>query len=327
MTSQITYSAAYTVVPTYECFNRCDYCNFRKDIGSGFTLSIPEAKNTLSQLSQSEVSEILILSGEVAQNSPMRDEWFSRILEMCQLALSFNFLPHSNVGILSWSEMKQLKQVNVSLGLMLEQLTPKLLETVHKNAPSKIPELRVQQLEWAGQLQIPFTTGLLLGIGETRCDRLETLNAIASYQENWGHIQEVILQPHSQGSQQSYSNDNFALFELPEIVATARKILPDTITIQIPPNLVTNPTILLECLDAGARDLGGISPIDEVNPDYIHPTYESLVQILEPAGWSLTPRLPVYPQYYSWLSPSLQQKVKAKEKALRSVPQITEALD
>ena len=322
MTTQITYSPAYTVVPSYECFNRCDYCNFRKDIGSGFTLSITEAKNTLIQLPQEEVSEILILSGEVPQNSPLRQEWLARILEMCQLALSLDFLPHSNVGILSWSEMQQLKKVNVSLGLMLEQLTPKLLETVHKNAPSKIPELRIQQLEWAGQLQIPFTTGLLLGIGETESDRRDSLNAIALIQKLWGHIQEVILQPHSQGSQQSYSNANFSLFELPEIVATAREILPDTITIQIPPNLVTEPTVLLDCLEAGARDLGGISPIDEVNPDYIHPTYESLVQILEPAGWQLIPRLPVYPQYYSWLSSSLQQKVKAKEKTLRIVQQV-----
>ena len=327
MATQITYSPAYTVVPSYECFNRCDYCNFRRDIGSGFTLSIAEAKNTLIELPQEEVSEILILSGEVPQNSPLRHEWLARILEMCQLALSLDFLPHSNVGILSWSEMKQLKKVNVSLGLMLEQLTPKLLETVHKNAPSKIPELRIQQLEWAGQQQIPFTTGLLLGIGETKRDRQDSLNAIAIIQKRWGHIQEVILQPHSQGSQQSYSNANFSLFELPEIVATARDILPDTITIQIPPNLVTEPTILLECLDAGARDLGGISPIDEVNPDYIHPTYESLVQILEPAGWKLIPRLPVYPQYYSWLLSSLQQKVKAKEKALRSIQQVSEVLN
>ena len=209
--------------------------------------------------------------------------------------------------------------INVSMGLMLEQITPRLLETVHKNAPSKVPELRIQQLQWAGKLEIAFTTGLLLGIGETEDEREDSLNAIAEIQERWGHIQEVILQPHSQGSQQTYNNPDFALSELPEIVGIARQILPDTITIQVPPNLITEPNILLKCLDAGARDLGGISPIDEVNPDYIHPTYESLVKILEPAGWELIPRLPVYPQYYSWVSSQLQEKIKTKEKVLRVV--------
>ncbi|MGK7899658.1 MAG: 7,8-didemethyl-8-hydroxy-5-deazariboflavin synthase subunit CofG [Xenococcus sp. (in: cyanobacteria)] len=306
----ITYSPAYTIIPTYECFNRCSYCNFRKDLGSYSRLTLPKARKILTRFSPQEVSEILILSGEVPLNSPLRQEWFLRIKEICELALSLNFFPHSNVGILSWDEMKQLKEVNVSLGLMLEQVTPKLLSTVHKNAPSKQPELRLQQLSWAGELKIPFTTGLLLGIGETEDDRNVTLEAIALLQERWGHIQEVILQPHSQGSQQSYTESNFDLFQLPEVIATAKKILPASITIQIPPNLVRKPNLLLECLEAGARDLGGIGPKDEVNPDYPHPTAESLRKILEPEGWKLVPRLPVYPQYYSWVPKSLQKIIK-----------------
>ena len=304
----ITYSPAYTLIPTYECFNRCSYCNFRKDMGNGSRLTLVKARKILTRLLHKEVSEILVLSGEVPLNSPLRQEWFLRIKEICELALSLDFLPHSNVGILSWDEMKQLKEVNVSMGLMLEQLTPKLLSTVHKHAPSKQPELRLQQLEWAGELKIPFTTGLLLGIGETAADRQVTLEAIALLQERWGHIQEAILQPHSQGSQQSYQASSFNLFQLPEVIAIAKKILPASITIQIPPNLVTQPKLLLECLEAGARDLGGISPKDEVNPDYPHPTEESLREILEPEGWNLLPRLPVYPQYFSWLPDSIQEK-------------------
>ena len=306
----ITYSPAYTIVPSYECFNRCSYCNFRKEIATDSKLTLDKAGKILDRISPQEVSEILILSGEVSLNSTLRQEWFIRIKEICELALSLGFLPHSNVGILSWDEMKQLKEVNVSMGLMLEQLTPKLLSTVHKNAPSKQPELRLQQLEWAGELKIPFTTGLLLGIGETEDDRVVTLEAIASLQKRWGNIQEVILQPHSQGSQQSYDESGFNLFELPEVIATAHKILPTNITIQIPPNLVNQPKLLLKCLEAGARDLGGIGPKDEVNPDYPHPTAESLREILEPEGWKLVPRLPVYPQYVSWLSDSLQKMVK-----------------
>lgn len=155
----------------------------------------------------------------------------------------------------------------------------------------------------------------MLGIGETAVDREKTLEEIASLQQSWGHIQEVILQPHSQGTQQSYEQSEFNLTQLPEVVAIAKKILPDSITIQIPPNLISQPKLLLECLEAGARDLGGISPKDEVNPDYPHPTAESLRRILEPEGWQLITRLPVYPQYLSWLSDSLRSKIERRQRA------------
>lgn len=317
MNRTITYSPAYTVVPSYECFNRCSYCNFRVDIGKGDLLTLDAARQQLERLPSSQVAEILILSGEVHPSSPQRQPWFNRIYQLCQLALSLDFLPHTNVGPLSWTEMEQLKQVNVSMGLMLEQLNPKFMTTVHQYAPSKEPELRLQQLEWAGELKIPFTTGLLLGIGETKADRAESLRAIAQIQAKWGNIQEVILQPHSSGSQQQFAGASFNPYDLPQIIAQARAILPDTIAIQIPPNLIPEASFLLDCLAAGAKDLGGISPKDEVNPDYPHPTAESLAAILEPAGWQLVPRLPIYPQYYAWLSPKLHKMAKAKENSLR----------
>ncbi len=126
----------------------------------------------------------------------------------------------------------------------------------------------------------------------------------------YGHIQEVILQPHSPGSQQSWDAPAFDPYQLPDVVAKARQILPPDITIQIPPNLIPEPNWLRACLDAGARDLGGIGPKDEVNPDYPHPCAQELREILEPAGWELVPRLPIYPQYDSWLSPRLQEAVE-----------------
>ncbi|MFP4297856.1 MAG: 7,8-didemethyl-8-hydroxy-5-deazariboflavin synthase subunit CofG [Spirulinaceae cyanobacterium] len=303
----ITYSPAYTIVPTYECFNRCSYCNFRRDSGSSAWLSLAEAQRILRSLHSYNVTEILILSGEVHPQSALRGAWFDRIYKLCELALSEGFIPHTNAGILSFPEMKQLKPVNGSMGLMLEQVTPSLLETVHRRAPSKIPELRLQQLEWAGSLQIPFTTGLLLGIGETRQDWEDTLNAIANLHKTWGHIQEVILQPHSPGSQQDYFAGAFSRDSLLEVITLARSILPPDITIQIPPNLVAEPNYLLACLEAGARDLGGLGPKDEVNPDYPHPTPEKLETILKDTPWRLVPRLPVYPQYYDWLPPNLKQ--------------------
>lgn len=309
MSRIVTYSPAYTLVPTYECFNNCTYCNFRAAPGQTPWLTLTEAQQKLESLHSQGICEILVLSGEVHPHSSRREPWFRRIYDICQLGLSAGFLPHTNVGPLSFQEMQQLKQVNVSMGLMLEQLTPKLLETVHRHAPSKSPELRLQQLQWAGELKIPFTTGLLLGIGENSGDRAETLEAIAQIHRQWGHIQEVILQPHSRGHQQSFEAPAFNSHSLPELIAKAREILPEAIAIQIPPNLITDASILLECLAAGARDLGGIGPKDEVNPNYPHPHLQRLKKILEPAGWQLVPRLPVYPQYYDWLPLQLREAV------------------
>ena len=316
MNTVITYSPAYTIVPTYECFNRCSYCNFRVDSNQGNSITYSEVLKTLQKLDKDRIAEILVLSGEAHPASNNRGIWFTKVQEICEQSLSFGFLPHTNVGPLSWQEMKQLKKVNVSMGLMLEQLNPKFMQTVHRHAPSKEPKLRLQQLEWAGKLKIPFTTGLLLGIGETISDIEQSLKAIAQIHRKWGNIQEVILQPHSVGSHQEANLPSFDPEKLPEIIARTKKILPDGIAIQIPPNLVPEADFLLECLDAGATDLGGISPIDEVNPDYPHPTHKSLAEILQSGKWSLKPRLPVYPKYYSWLSSPLQKAVMRKKKNL-----------
>lgn len=168
----------------------------------------PRGREILQSLREGvgpQVTEILILSGEVHPRHPRRSLWFQRIFNLCQLALSLGFLPHTNVGPLSEEEMASLKTVNVSMGLMLEQVTPKLLETVHRHAPSKQPERRLLQLELAGKLGIPFTTGVLLGIGETPLDWCNSLREIARIHSRWGHIQEVILQPQRLGSVRSPS--------------------------------------------------------------------------------------------------------------------------
>ncbi|MBD2388774.1 7,8-didemethyl-8-hydroxy-5-deazariboflavin synthase subunit CofG [Cylindrospermum sp. FACHB-282] len=316
----VTYSPAYTIVPTYECFNRCTYCNFRREPGKSPWMNLEAAERILQQLQSQNICEILILSGEVHAHSSRREAWFQRIYELCELALAMGFLPHTNAGPLSLAEMEKLKDINVSMGLMLEQLTPTLLNTVHRHAPSKLPEVRMQQLEWAGELQIPFTTGLLLGIGETVDDCWETLTAISNVHKRYHHIQEVILQPHSPGNQQSFDAPPFDPHELPEVIAKAREILPADITIQIPPNLVKDAGWLLACLAAGARDLGGIGPKDEVNPDYPHVQEQALREILQPAGWELVPRLPVYPQFDEWLGGELALGVKRWRENLTPQP-------
>lgn len=304
-----TYSPAYTLVPTYECFNRCSYCNFRTDPGKSSWLTLTKAEAQLRSLQNQGIIEILILSGEVHPQSDRRASWLQHLYELCALALSLGFLPHTNAGPLSISEMAYLKQVNVSMGLMVEQVTPTLLQTVHRHAPSKLPALRLQQLAQAGELQIPFTTGLLLGIGETKVERCDTLEAIAQLHQRWGHLQEVILQPYSPGQTEALASAAFSPEQLLETIAIARRILPADIALQIPPNLVPR-SQLVACLEAGASDLGGIGPRDEVNPDYPHPIDAELAKILSSADWTLIPRLPIYPQYDQWLSTTLRSAVE-----------------
>ncbi len=311
----ITYSPAYTIVPTYECFNRCSYCNFRVDPGLDDWMTIDRATQIFINLQGTGICEILILSGEVHPQSSRRQAWFDRIYALCQLALDFGFLPHSNVGPLSYSEMEKLAQVNVSMGLMLESLDPVLLEGVHLHAPSKVPAIRLEQLEWAGKLKIPFTTGLLLGIGESERDWETSLRSIADIHAQWGHIQEVILQPYSPGSQESLGGLGFDIAKLPAVIQLAREILPEDITLQIPPNLIPTPNLLLACLAAGARDLGGIVPKDEVNPDYHHLQLPALTTLLASAGWELSPRLPVYPSHEQDLAAPLVAYIQAHRQA------------
>ncbi len=273
-------------------------------------MSLAKAQKILAGLPADEVSEILILSGEVHPQSRRRSAWFERIYKLCELALANGFLPHTNAGPLSYAEMSQLQQVNVSMGLMVEQVTPALLKTVHAHAPSKLPEVRLQQLEFAGKLRIPFTTGLLLGLGETVDDWQESLAAIARSHQTWHHIQEVILQPHQPGQTQAEVRSSCHGLALLKAVKIAREMLPADITLQIPPNLIRSDAALLDCIAAGARDLGGIGPIDEVNPDYDHRRRESTEKLLKAQAWILRRRLPVYEKYDDWLSDRLKTAVQ-----------------
>jgi 7,8-didemethyl-8-hydroxy-5-deazariboflavin synthase len=303
----ITYSPAHTIVPTYECFNRCSYCNFRVDPGVDSWMTLDRATQLLTDLRGKNICEILILSGEVHPQSARRQAWLDRIYDLCHLALEMGFLPHTNAGPLSFVEMKKLARVNVSMGLMLEALDPTLLQGVHRHAPSKLPAIRLEQLNWAGELKIPFTTGLLLGIGESEADWEMSLQAIADIHGRWGHIQEVILQPYSPGSQEISAGLGFDIAKLPHVIELTRQILPANITIQIPPNLIPDSDLLLACLTAGARDLGGIVPKDEVNPDYHHLELSTLTKLLAEADWKLQSRLPVYPDREYLLSPPLAE--------------------
>jgi 7,8-didemethyl-8-hydroxy-5-deazariboflavin synthase CofG subunit len=208
-------------------------------------------------------------------------------------------LPHTNAGSLTKKEMSTLKDTNVSLGVMLETSSERLMGKgmPHEDAPSKNPKVRVMTLESAGELKIPMTTGLLVGIGETPEELVDSLFVIKQLHEKHGHIQEVIMQ-------------NFApkpetgMAEFPPVqseyflraVAMARIIMP-SMNVQVPPNL--NPDIFGRYIDAGINDLGGISPvtIDHVNPEFPWPSIESVQKVTEGRGRRLRARLPVYPEF------------------------------
>ncbi len=206
---------------------------------------------------------------------------------------------------------------------MLEQSSSRLLQpgAVHAAAPSKRPELRRNQLIQAGEMKIPFTTGILAGIGETETEQNRTLEEIAQLSRTYGHIGECIVQPYSPGKTEA-SRDltyiskgkrrpatalGYDLDDLPALVQRARSILPADVVVQVPPNLVLGerPEVLRECLEAGATDLGGISPFDEVNPSYPFPTVSELRRVLESWGYILTERLPLHDKHTKapWVRP------------------------
>jgi 7,8-didemethyl-8-hydroxy-5-deazariboflavin synthase CofG subunit len=219
---------------------------------------------------------------------------------MCELVLrETTLLPHPNPGLMSAEWLARLSAVSPSMGLMLEATSERLLRggAAHDNAPDKVPAKRLRTIEEAGKQGVPFTTGLLIGIGETLGDRLDTLLAIRDLQYRYGHIQEVIVQnfrakpeiPMRDWPEPSHG-------EMLRTVAVARLLLPD-MNIQAPPNL--SAPYFDELLDAGIDDWGGVSPLtpDFINPEKPWPHLEQLRRVTESRGYELRQRLPVYPEF------------------------------
>jgi FO synthase subunit 1 len=311
----ITWSPGVTLVPTRQCFNACDYCSFRRPPQSssgpdglpGDALGDADALALLQ--ARPRAAEVLLLSGEVAPGAPGRRAWFERLLALSRLALAAGRLPHTNAGPLSLREMAALGRLNPSMGLMLEGLGP-AVDAQHSHAPSKTLEQRLIQIEQAGRLGIPFTTGLLLGLGESAAERREALELLALLQRQWGHIQEVILQPWRPGRTAAEPLAPHAVDDLLGLIATARQVLPAEVHLQLPPNLWP-PERLLEALEAGIDDLGGLDLHDVINPAYPQPGPGVLAQRLAAAGWQLRPRLCVHRAWLAWLPRRLQAQAAA----------------
>jgi len=318
----VTYSRNVFVPLTNACRNRCAYCGFRSDKPT--LLSPQEVKTLLSKANNA--SEALFTFGEMPEvfseikkmlESLGYSNFIDYIVDMNKLAISMGLLPHTNAGVLDKEEIKKLKNFNASMGLMLEQAVE--LEC-HADSPGKKPEVRIKMIKNAGKLEIPFTTGILVGIGETFDDRLYSLEIIADLHDNYGHIQEVIIQnfkPKTGTPMENVSPPS--INEMLEVVRAAKKILPDDITVQIPPNLVDD---VYPFIKAGARDVGGISDVtpDFINPESPWPTIEKIKRCLKDE-FILRERLPIYPKYIKmgWYSKEISQLVEtlSDEEGLR----------
>lgn len=308
----VTWSPSVTLVPTSSCFNRCGYCGFRQPLHPqdplADALMEPDAQASLDRCPGAR--EVLLLSGEVAPEAPQRRAWFLLLLRLSRLALAQGRLPHTNAGPLSLQEMAALGRLNPSMGLMLEGLGP-AWQRWHRQAPSKRLELRLLQLEQAGRLGIPFTTGLLLGVGESSRDRRQALELIALLHATWGHVQEVILQPFRPSGPSPAELDLPSCNELLELIVEARHILPPEVHLQLPPNLWPRQR-LVEALEAGIDDLGGIDGEgDVINPAYPQPSPQALARQLAAAGWELRPRLCVHRPWLDRLPAPLRQRAQA----------------
>jgi FO synthase subunit 1 len=245
-------------------------------------------------------TEALFTFGEYAEEVPGYGKWLKKLgysstleylLFLCETTIDIGILPHMNAGIMTRPELEALKPLNASMGLMLES-TATL--DAHKDCPGKIPERRLDTIREAGKLQIPFTTGLLVGIGEKREDRIKSLEAISDLHREYGHIQEVIIQNFAPKPGTPMENSpEPAVEEMIDTVFLARQILQPDVAVQVAPNLIDPKALIAK----GATDLGGISPltIDWINPEADWPDIKDLQDKL--GDILLRERLPIYPQY------------------------------
>jgi FO synthase len=238
------------------------------------------------------------------------------VRQACEIALDEGLLPHTNAGVMTREEMASLKPLNVSMGLMLETTSQRLRERggPHYNAPDKDPTLRLQMIHEAGELQIPFTTGILVGIGETRVERVTSLVAIRDAHSRFGHIQEIIIQNfRAKPTIRMATSPEPDTLEMARTIAVCRVLMP-AMNIQAPPNLSPYDHRLL--LGAGLNDWGGISPLtrDFVNPEAPWPQVAALAQTCRGEGSTLKPRLPVYEEYLDrpgFLDTALRARARA----------------
>lgn len=323
----ITYSKNIFIPLTEICRNDCGYCNFKKNPDDSKAIILKTKDEVLADLKEAEkygCKEALFTFGEDADEEEIVQlklqeygykTMIDYIVDICQMTLDeTTLLPHTNGGNFSYEDLKKLKEVNASLGLMLENSSSRLMELpAHNKSPGKDPKLRLETISNAGKLKIPYTTGILIGIGETAEEVAESLLAIRDLYDKYGHIQEIIIQNFTPIPGIEMENwPEPSLLDMIRTVTAGTLLFRDTdVSIQVPPNLNNDTAqIFLLC---GADDWGGVSP---VSPDYVNitspwPGIDELKKLTEYAGFQLSERLCIYEKYINseWLNDYLLEKI------------------
>ena len=346
MRRRVTFSRNLTLSLSRTCRCYCKYCAFATH--KPHLHSPGEVIALLDRaVSRHHVKELLVLTGERPEvNAGVaaglaeygHEDFTSYVIWVCERALERGLLPHTNLGVLSRADLARLREVTASQGLMLESVSERLMETVHAGSPTKHPARRIETIAAAGELKIPFTSGILVGIGETEDERVASLEALARLHDRYGHIQEVILQnfvPH-----QSYYGREPAQIagvaageywrtgvwegphldapswacevtveDMKRLIAETRRLMPD-VGIQVPPNLSD---WWAELVHAGATDLGGLSANgDHISPEHPFPSPTEVRKRLRADGFALSERLCVYPEYIDpdWISRPVMDVIK-----------------
>jgi FO synthase len=325
----VSFSKKVFIPLTTLCRDYCGYCTFRKDPGQpGAHFMTPDEVLELAERArEAGCKEALFSLGDQPERifpearDFLRQQGFARTLDyaaaMCELVLErTGLLPHANPGVMDGAALARFKESNASVGLMLETVSTRLMRNglAHFRAPDKVPALRLRTIEEAGKLSIAFTTGILIGIGETFAERVDALFAIRALHEKYGHIQEVIVQnfrakPDIPMAQQPEPS----MEDMLRTIAVARLVLGPQMNIQAPPNL--SYADFPRLLEAGINDWGGISPVtkDFINPEAAWPQIAKLRAETEARGFTLRERLALYPEYVTrrdWLSTHVRERLQ-----------------
>ncbi len=305
------------------CRDTCSYCTYKAEPeDTKLSLMDEQTVKKLAELAKKyNCTEALFVTGErPEQKYQEAKEWLRKqgfsstteyLIHCSEIVLKQGVFPHTNAGNLTKNEMKELAKTNVSMGVMLENSSVRLREDgmPHQDAPSKEPLARLNILKNAGELKIPMTTGILVGIGETLEECIQSIYDIKKIHQRYGNIQEIILQnfhPKPKTSMFEHSTPEESYFKM--VVALCRIIMPDA-NIQIPPNL--SPDNYNEFLSVGINDWGGISPItsDYVNPEFSWPNIQNVEKKCGDLGFSLKARFPVYPEFVPLINNDLKQRI------------------
>ncbi|MEX0749456.1 MAG: 7,8-didemethyl-8-hydroxy-5-deazariboflavin synthase CofG [Dehalococcoidia bacterium] len=309
----VTYSRKVFIPLTNLCRQKCGYCTFARGPRDpiAHTMSPDEVLAVARQGARQGCKEALFSLGERPEEiyDFVRDDLAryghtttsSYLREMCDLVLrETGLMPHVNQGVMEADEITALRDVSVSMGMMLETVSMRLHEKgmAHWNCPGKIPEERLRTMRFAGEQKVAWTTGILIGIGETREERVDSLQAIRDLHDEYGHIQEVIIQNFRVKEDIAMRHkDEPSVFEMLRTIATARLMLGSEMNLQAPPNLTPDAHGMY--LLAGINDWGGISPVtkDFINPERPWPALADLRETCADAGFELRERLGLYPEY------------------------------